>query len=111
MEHVEKTRYEIGYISSDFCLSMFCLKLSNITALFQLWQPYNDIYGKWIKGCFQKQLEALVNGDAENHVLVRGKDMVNVLKFRTLFSFRSQICCFLRLDSQNACQNSKQGRG
>ena len=36
---------------------------------------------------------------------------VNVLKFRTLFSFCSQIkVCFLGWNSQNVSQNRKQGR-
>ena len=35
--------------------------------------------------------------------------MVNVLKFRTLFSFSSQIKCWLsELEFTNACQNNKQ---
>ena len=73
--NIKRHSPSIRYISSDFCLSMFHLTLSNVTALFQLWQPYNDIYGKWIKGYFQKQLEALINGNTENHVLVRGMDI------------------------------------
>ena len=48
--------------------------------LFQLWQPYQDVYGDKIKVCFQKHLDGVVSEEAaDNQALVRGINKKKVL--------------------------------
>ena len=58
------------------------------------------------KKSFIKWLQNIINQSMTKDILFF-PDTVNVLKFRTLFNFCSQTKCWY---SQNACQDSKQGR-